>query len=475
MTNIHESNEKISTLFLKIMLIFGMLMVFVVPPFQMADEDSHFKKAFLVSQFVLFPEKNSNGQVGNFVPNAILNFEDTNRYLINDINQKYDYSKFYTDATQIVNYEDSTFVEFSTTKTNPLLYLPQAVGMVIARIIYSVFGIASPSTYMYAGRIGNLIFYILIMSIALKFIPFYKRLFLLLAIMPMSIGLASSLNYDAMVISICFLIISLIFHLAYEHTVAKISTKQIVALSFLSILLIELKQVYFPILLLSFLIPSHKFSTKKRKFTVIGIVLGIGVVGHLIWMLISSTSSAAPGDESLIKDQLMFIIKNPFTFIVILIRTFYQLRFYYLNSFIGNLGWLDTSFSPLFILIYFILLLVVAVIDTNYEIKVSWKSKLFILLLFISILILVETSLYLIWTSIPEIGGIGSRIVSGVQGRYFIPISLIGLLAFYSNKVAQSIRLKISMIIDQYISAFCYFSSALTLFLLIIRYWIPAS
>ncbi|KHF35106.1 hypothetical protein CM49_02693 [Paenibacillus sp. P1XP2] len=473
MTSIHESNEKISTLFLKIMLIFGMLMVFVTPPFQMADEDSHFKKAFLVSKLVLLPEKNTDGQVGNFVPDAILNFENAHRYLINDVNQKYDYSKFYNDAIQTVSYNESTFVEFSTTKTNPLLYLPQAVSMFFTKIIYSVFGTPSPATYMYAGRIGNLLFYTLIMSLALKYIPFYKRLFLLLAVMPMSIGLASSLNYDAMVIATCFLATSLIFFFAYENTVAKINIKHIVTLSVLSIVLIELKQVYFPILLLMVLIPKYKFGSSK--IMVISLVLGIGVVSHLLWMLISSTSSAAPGDESLIKDQLMFIINNPFTFIAVLIRTLYHLKFFYINSFVGNLGWLDTNFSPVFIIIYFVLLLIVAVFDTNHEIKIPWKTRSFILLIFISILTLVETSLYLIWTSIPEIGGVGSEMVSGVQGRYFIPFSIIGLLIFYSNKVAKCIKLKISMIIDQSITAFVYFSSALTLFLLIIRYWIPAS
>lgn len=52
--NLINYDDRINKLFLKLMFIFGIVFVFVIPPFQMADEDSHFKKAYLVSNLNFF-------------------------------------------------------------------------------------------------------------------------------------------------------------------------------------------------------------------------------------------------------------------------------------------------------------------------------------------------------------------------------------------------------------------------------------
>lgn len=472
-----ESDLKISTLFVKIMLLIGLLMVFIVPPFQMADEDSHFKKAFLVSTGVFFSETNPDGVKGNYLPNAVLNFEDSHRYLINNINNKYNFEKFYLSSSLPVDYTEKTFVSYSTMHTNPILYIPQAIFMFLTRVLFYLFGmgnssIPTPATYMYAGRIGNLLFYMGCMYLSLKYIPFYKRLVFLLAIMPMSISLASSLSYDAMVIGVCFLTTSLILYLVFNNELERITKKWLVVLVTISIVLIELKQVYYPLILMLIFIPSTKFITFKRKIFYTSAIIGTGVLAHLIWMLISATASPAATESSYVKDQLFFILSHPFEYIVILARTVKELMFFYLNSFVGNLGWLDTNFPPLFIFLYLLILIFVAIVDTNNKIRLTYKFKLLFSAIFVMIFILVETSLYLVWTSLPEIGGVGHEIVSGVQGRYFIPFVLLLLALLYSNKFPDSIKEKIITIMDRYISTFAYYCCGLTLFVLIVRYWV---
>ena len=50
-------------IFIYLSIIFGMILVFLVPPFQSPDEDSHFKKAYVMSKGQIFStvEDNVNG------------------------------------------------------------------------------------------------------------------------------------------------------------------------------------------------------------------------------------------------------------------------------------------------------------------------------------------------------------------------------------------------------------------------------
>ena len=53
--------------YIYISLVFGLLFVFIVPPFQSPDEDSHFKKAYQVSKGHLYPSIRKN-VAGNYFP-----------------------------------------------------------------------------------------------------------------------------------------------------------------------------------------------------------------------------------------------------------------------------------------------------------------------------------------------------------------------------------------------------------------------
>ncbi|QOT09874.1 DUF2142 domain-containing protein [Paenibacillus sp. JNUCC32] len=475
--DIHIKGLTIEQHFMKLLIVFGLLFVFIVPPFQMADEDSHFKKAYLVSQFSFLPN-NVDGVIGNYIPNEILEFEASHRYMINAIDEKYSYSRLSTYFSLFTDYIEKSHVEYSTAKTNPILYIPQAGAMLFVNSLMKFLGMRdfqsiSPLMYMYAGRIGNLFFYIICIYSSIRLIPVYKRLLFFLSIMPMSVGLATSLSYDSMVIGLCFLTFSLIMYYRYNKDHTFFGKKEIIIFSLISILLIELKQVYFPLLLLIFIIPTIKFGTLKKKITSVSIIFTSGLLGHIFWLLVSKSTTAAPGGEAYIKEQLIFIINNPFKYVEVLIRTISQLKFYYLDSFIGNLGWLDTNFPPIFILIYILLLLLFSFVDTNNQVVITWKMKFYCLSLFILIFLLVETSLYLIWTSIPKIGGIGFEIVSGVQGRYFIPFSILGFILLYSNQFVNEWKKRARDMLDVVTLPIAYFTTTFMLFILIFRYWVP--
>lgn len=471
--------KKAEYLFFKLALLFGLLYVFIIPPFQMPDEGNHFKKALMVSEFKFLPQVNSDGEFGDFFPKSIVDFENSTRYMIGSMNSKYNYNKFYYDFALPKDYSEKIFQSYSTSNTNPMLYLPQSTAMFITKIFFKIYDseLLTPGTYLYAGRMGNLLFFIICCYFAIKLIPFYKHLLLMLCLMPMTITLASSVSYDGMIIGLSVLFIAILLNYAFNSDIKYITKKEIIILSLISIALIELKQIYFPLILLYFLIPKEKFKSTKLIFINFIIVFFSGIITHIIWMIFSRINIAAVGDSGkYIHEQLDFILNHPVDFILIILRTIKQLHFYYINSFIGNLGWLDTNFPFFFIFMYFFFLIILAIIDINVGIKIGLKRKLLSLSLFIFIVTLIETVLYLIWTSIPGIGGIGYPIVSGVQGRYFIPCILLFYIPFYSTKFSENrIFNKIRHITLEIVPMFNVFACILTLLILILRYWIPTS
>ncbi|MDO3680294.1 DUF2142 domain-containing protein [Paenibacillus ehimensis] len=476
----HLNSNKIENYFINLVLIFGLLLVFIIPPLQMPDEESHFKKAYVTSEFKFFAESHESGKIGNYIPKAIQDFEDSTRYMIGNVEKKYSYSQFYSDLWTAKNFDEKIFSQYSMSSTHPVAYLPQATGMFLTRILFNLPLIGNhdsltPATYMYAGRIANLIFFIICIKFSIRTIPFFKRVVFLLGLMPMTFSLASSLSQDTVVIGVTFLFISFVFKLAFDEQIVTVSKKQLIYFIIFAVILVELKLIYYLLLFLFLLIPRKKFASIKQYYISFIIIFFSGIISHLLWMLISKVSLAVPGGgfQNNTSLQLSFILDNPVQYFIILINTLIEYKIFYLTSFVGNLGSLDTNFPYLFILCYLILLLVTASIDVNEKISITINNKLISFFIIIAIFVLIETSQYLTWTSLPQIGGIGHRVVSGVQGRYFIPFSILILFMFYFKKLSDfKLFTLIRDFINKYIPVLVIFSCLFTLLILVLRYWI---
>ena len=58
---------KIENIFLLLSITIGLLLIFIVPPFQSPDEDSHFTKSYLIATGKFFP-KMVDKKVGYYIP-----------------------------------------------------------------------------------------------------------------------------------------------------------------------------------------------------------------------------------------------------------------------------------------------------------------------------------------------------------------------------------------------------------------------
>ncbi|AFC27527.1 hypothetical protein PM3016_560 [Paenibacillus mucilaginosus 3016] len=407
-------------IFLIASFVFGSAWLVLVPPFQAADEFFHFYRSYEISEGNFVSQK-LKGQVGNYLPKSIKDFEVAigahtitrnyqNKEDINNIKK----------ASMIYPSVEREFINFSAASVyHPIVYLPQAIGIKLGR----GFNLSLLSMF-YLGRLMNLIVYICITYLAIRLLPKLKYGLLLLAVMPMTINQAASLSADALTNAILFLFIAYIMYLTFDNRVQYISKKQFFLLLFVVIIVAASKNAYFFFCFLILIIPVKKMRTFKQFIISISTIIIACVTVVLSWaFIVKGLNITFPNDPRV---QLESILYNPYLFIGKLINTFIEFDYLYVQFF-GVFGWGETA-APYFAAIIFVILLVSNLVS---EMKNNTSSennvKQGIVLLFIGILstVVIQSMLYLTWTQ--ENG----NVIYGLQGRYFIPIILIMMYSFY--------------------------------------------
>jgi uncharacterized membrane protein len=461
--------EKIEKTFLAIAGLFGCLFVFITPPFQVADEYLHFYRAFQISEGQWIAQKQGGDCygysryfeketcLGGKLPRSLLTtvrqssgvdlrFHPERKQKIRDI---------FAVSNIPLKPDDRLFIKFNTTGLHaPIPYFPQAVGIAIGKTFN-----LSPLLIFYLGRFANLAVWLILSGIALKITPIGKLVFWLLLLTPMSLFQASSLSADAFTNGIAFLWIAIVFRLTFDRE-ALIKSKEILILLILSTFLCLAKIAYFPLLLLLFSIPIDKLETKPKYYTSIASIFGVSLSFIGIWSSIVDRIYV-PLSAGIVPDlQIKFILDYPLEFTTTIWKTFSQEGLNYLHQFIGILGWIDTRLPWFQVGSYFIVLVIVSIGDSHLKIKFLSNQKLAIASILVTNTIVLSTLAYL-WNPI------GAKIIGGLQGRYWIPISPLFFILFYQKHIEFDRRN-----LQKIVYFYTLFSCILTLAILIYRYYI---
>lgn len=425
--------------YLYIALIFGILFVFIVPPFQSPDEDSHFKKAYQVSKGKLYPEVKKN-VIGNYFPTEMLNYIKTKTKYIGNRDKKYKYSEMVLDQYTKLNYEERKFTSYSTVSVTPIAYLVPATGIIFSKICAKIFDLESINTaYMlYFARFFSIIFMSFIMYLSIKITPVFKRTFAVFGLIPMVIFLGSVISYDSLLISLTTLALSIILKITYDDKLKKVPNNYIITLILIGVVLLNVKGLYFLLYILLFLIPVKKVGNIKKMtriaLIIILSILAITLVIKIPFLLLPKIKT----DVNYASKQLNFVIHNPIKYSGILIDNIINQRFFQLSSIVGVFGLIDT-YNPFVIICFTYMWLIMVSISDGVcdKIKINGKFKILLIIYILFIIISVYSAMYINWT--PAINGhkIGEADISGVQGRYFLPILLPILLLFSNKKIKR--------------------------------------
>ena len=400
-------------IFIILALISGIAIAFISPAGQEPDGGDHILRAFDVSYGNITPILSRTFDENVQMPLNFSEFDD--RVVQPERNQGLAHAEHLKNV-----YFSSGKSDFQNYKYNDnysaMTYWPQGFGLYLGRVMnWNAFNTIE------LARILNLLIYILLTYLAIRKIPIFKNLMLVIALIPISIFQAGSLSADAVVNGFSFLFVALVINLSVQDKL--INPLRLILPVLLLYITYLAKPAYIIMGLLILVIPFRKYPklmTSILKYS--SIVAVSAAFAAIIYGFASGNLMLAEG-KAVYSTQLQFVLHNLYPTLQILIHTLDQNAFQYL-TWLNMLGWINYSLSSLIIIVPLFIVLVGLADHNNYVHWNSWQ-KLMIWGSFLGSVAAIFVGLYIF----DDVNDIAAPLMLGAQGRYFIPLLILPFLA----------------------------------------------
>ncbi len=395
--------------------------MFLLPPLTAPDEIAHYATAYKWSNVVMGKKSvDENGHV-------YMRKEDAEAPFTH-LNTKENYKTITDNLFKTCKESESVSFDYKLMDTSPIPYFPQAVGITLGR----TFGLGWVMT-MFLGRLMNLLVFILCGYLAVKWIPFGKMILFTVSMLPMTLELISSMSYDAMTLGLSLLFTAVCFRYAYvKETIGK---KEVAVLAVLLGLLAPCKTVYILLGGLCLLIPKIKFKTKRFYWMSAVMVLGAAAASLLINNMAALSGYIGTGENYISWAgepgyTAQMLLSDPARFVFLIFNTIREYTGFYISHMIGyELSWRNICIGEAPI-IAFSFLLFFSCLKTQDDVYMMHSGERgWCIVLCTGTIFLVALSMLLGWT--PASYGF----IEGIQGRYFLPVLPLFLLAVRNRKV----------------------------------------
>lgn len=398
--------------------IYILFVMFAMPPYQVPDEHIHYVNAINLSQT-------------DFSKNLFTQFDAKEIYVPEDFGcidysktQKLDKVNEFKDITECLkNQPNELKTDWHVSSKSKLGYIFTTIAYKIADILTD-----SPLILFYSGRILNTIVSIIMIFYAIKLAPRYKEILLSVAAIPMFIQELISYSYDAMLNSICIMVVAIILNLIYNEK-SRVVPWFFILLIF-GIIISDIKFIYLPIFLLLLFIPDKKFKKKYMKWIYcIGLILLCYVIGKFTrWLVEYDPSEGVEIYTALQSKKFNFlnVKEHPWMIFSIAFYTIQYQTVFYLRGLFGFFGWFRYKFSD--IIIFGCCLYMLYLLLSNKKIESTKFKKIIVIIGLLISFGSIFAAMYFGWSK-PGLG-----YVEGVQGRYFFPILIPIMLLFLPKK-----------------------------------------
>lgn len=394
------------------LLTFGLPMLLLIPPGAGYDEEDHLVRVWELSVFSFIPGQLSPRELNYptlfrdlaYRQQAVAGIADT------DFWQKYSGVSLYERGA--VHRELNTKSVYS-----PALLLPQAI---IMRYLGRQANLPALPVF-YLGRFAGLLSYLILVWLAIRWVPFGKWMLLVLVASPMALFQATTISPDAISNGIGFLFIAGCLRVAEFK---EIGWREWAVLVFLVFLLFLAKLNLLPLILLPFLLifPS-RWIHKGMYAALLGITAILFIVEVTGWSLVTSAGlDPLLANEANPSAQVLYILSHPLLFLQSVIKDFLTNGLVYFQGWINGYGYYYWT-PPQIVSLLFLLSLGIAALILSHSHQLSRKLRIVSLLVFAASYLATVLSLYATFTPV------GSDRIFGVQGRYFIPLALLLFLA----------------------------------------------
>lgn len=452
--------DKEIRIFAVIAMVIGIVMSFLISPWQIPDEVTHLQ---LISYYIENPEFASR------ITNSLGMDQGRIEWITSE---KTDVEQMLYAMTKAPDYTISEMLPKGIS-LGVLKYIPAIIGMEFAIILQL------PTFWvLQLGELMSLLVYVFICCWGLKVCPFKKHIMAIFMLSPMMMQQAGSYSYDALAIPLMFWIICYVLYLRYEKE--SIELKDVILLVLAWLVVTYLKVPYVMVVLLGLMLPLKKFHVKIGKteidetfikrvrwpvlLAVIAIVaVGLYVFRNNLWV------------------QVLYgvVAEFPRT-IYLLYSTLRHFTGHLIVSSVGNFGWLSAPVSDIFGVAFYVIILVFAITLKDNSAKrlakwdrgVIWVAFLSLTLLTVFSMINHTIMITLFGSeSAPETYNIRQALywipyIGGLQGRYFMPFISLFFMQIGSIQLLNEKKTKII------VGLFVTVTYMYVIYILLNRYWI---
>lgn len=318
------------------------------------------------------------------------------------------------------------------------VYYPMAAGFWIGRTLHLGF-----AETVALAKLGNLLFYILIVFMAIRLAGKYKNIVTLIGLLPNNVFLASAITYDAVVNSFLLLGMVLIINEILEPE-RKLTWQNLLMILISFAIGCQSKPIYIVMALMIVFFGKNKFPNRFQEWVCkLAVVI---VAGLMIYNIFFPTPAAGSdyylvgnfdyaGDKrnlgTSVTGQIQYVLGNPGTYALLLLRSMLEMTGGYLfgSSDFFQYGYLGTAPKIMtYVVIVLALWLVFTAAKGEIRRGIGIKYILLTILMIFGTSAIVWTSMYASYTTV------GADEIRGVQGRYFIPMFLPFAVCFLNSK-----------------------------------------
>lgn len=276
------------------------------------------------------------------------------------------------------------------------------------------------------GRLLNATVTFLLLAAALRLMPGGRPVLLLVGLMPMTAACAGSLGQDGMIIGASALLVAL----ALRGSSRGVSRARATATIALTLAVTLSKYVYLPLGALALFEKRRAGGLRLSWSSVVGICLAVVLTAVWLRTVAGLAAPMLPG-YPLPAEQLRYILGDPIPFAVALAGAYEPRSLLGLWAMLFTFGWLNVGPVPVAALLAAIALGLVWWFggEDPQPLPPYWRALW--LLLCAAIAVGLALAVYLAGNPL------GSRSLSGLQGRYYIPLMLPILLAVRRRNEAR--------------------------------------
>lgn len=420
--------RKVEAGFLLVAVAIGFLLLLLLPAKNVSwDEQIHFRTAYQQSFRSKVVWTESARQLKDVV--------EANAYSIEERADALEYMDEHADYSDPVRIEERGKVPYYKDYS----YYSQSAFLLLGRKLNLPFSVC-----FRLGRMGNFLFYVFLMYLAVRNIKIGKRIMALIGLLPTPLFLSAVYSYDAVITACLMLAFSIIVNELLEPE-KKLSFWNAFLFIGLVVFASLPKSVYVFFILLALMLPQSKFHSKSAKWifkTGIVLIFFILMSTYLFAAVVDPVDAAdIRGGDTDVSRQLGLVLGHPLTYLEILLKDMQKSMGSYV---IGSASLLHYAYLGEYTaynlqVVMAILIAFVVLTDTFEEkdgkmLQLRAGNRVFLALVILGSAVTIWTALYIAFTPV------GTMYINGVQGRYYIPLLVPLFLLFRTSKLKNSIN-----------------------------------